>query len=293
MIPKNESPDVEYEAICLESFASGMHRTAHDVAGHPDLVMKVSIHTPYPNWIEYLISRALTDCPGTYSSLFAQVCSISATGKYLLMERLVDVTASLTGTVYPSWLTDVKRSAFGADRLQNVKIRDFATLNWSGVLGQQVFVFDNIHASQVSRLVPSGFDDQYATLVGAELGTDSGRTVHDVKGHPDWILKVCNGSHRPNWVEMIVRQGLESLNATELELFGRLECSRTGKYLLMERLSNLPADFDGIRPQAPHWLVDKKDSDFGQAQDGQVKFRSYTNIDLGTVLSNATLRRME
>lgn len=96
MIPAPESLDTLFEKLCGEKFAEGMHRSVHHVNGFPELVMKVSKDgNTFANWCEYLVSSALNGRPQPVADLVGGVMSISATGTYLIMERLKDVSGSL------------------------------------------------------------------------------------------------------------------------------------------------------------------------------------------------------
>jgi len=129
MIPAPESSDVLFEEIRGEEFNKGMHRIAHHVKGFPDLVMKVSRDSTFANWCEYLVSNSLQGRSEPVAGLVGKVRSISETGKYLIMERLDDVSRSLSGIQYPVWLNDgFKRSAYGMTTSGDVKIRDYGDL---------------------------------------------------------------------------------------------------------------------------------------------------------------------
>ncbi len=286
MIPVPEAPDSLFEPIRGEQFAHGQHRTVHHVNGCPDLVMKVdSINSTFANWSEYLISSALSGRSEPVASLMGSVRAISATGKYLLMERLGDVDRPLSGIQYPMWLNDTKRSAFGVTTSGVVKVRDYGTLKLADVLAPYVPLQDGAPAL---RIVPSGQDEDYSALSDKQIDVDAGRTVHEVKGHPSHVLKVCVGSHRANRIEFLTYWALEDTN--EREYFGSLECSRSGKHLIMERLPDLPRTFTGTRPPPLWWLVDQSDRCLGVTPEGNAKLRSYCDIRLGDLLTRAPLK---
>jgi hypothetical protein len=288
MILPPEAPDCEFQALCGEEFQRGQHRIVHHVKNHPNFVMKVDSHTTFANWNEYLVSSALSGRPEKVAQLMGSVDSISATGKYLIMERLEDINRPLSGIRYPVWLNDgFKRSAYGVTSLGAVKVRDFGTLKLADVLARHIPYPDQ---SPPERIVPLGLDSDYAALQGNQIGLDAGRTLHEVKGYPNHVLKVCVGSHRANRVELLVWSALLDMNAEELMEFGTLECSRSGKYLIMERLTDLPLTFVGLRPQFPWWVIDQSDTVLGVGAGGNAKIRSYSEIAFGDLLTRPLLK---
>lgn len=292
MVPVAEAPDCEFDAICGTQFASGMHRTVHNVIGHPDVVMKVAIDATSANWHEYFISCALSERAGRVAEIVGSVKSISATGKYLIMERLPDCDSAATDIFYPIWATDLKRSAFGKSATGSVQLRDFGTTKIGSVLGQQRYIFDEDRSPAAARVVADGHDDDYAALQGQQIGTERGRNIYEVKSHPHHVLKMCIDSHLKNQAELLVYGALSEIDADILPHFGIAECSRSGKYLIMERLSNLPVGWTGHRLQFPKWLSDKSDACLGLSVSGEVKIRTYNSLDIGDALVRAAVLRL-
>lgn len=289
MIPNTEAPDFQFEILCGKEFARGMHRSVHDVKGHPNVVMKVNNNTTFANWNEYLVSSALQGRAEPVAQLMGNVSAISATGKYLIMERLQDINRRLSGIQYPVWLNDYfKPSAYGLTSAGTVKVRDYGTLKLADVLSRYNPRPDG---DRSPRIVDSGQDQDYLDLQGEKICMGTKRTVYSVKGYPNHVLKVCNESHKANRIEFLIYSALLDMNADEENFFGILECSRSGKYLIMERLSDLPPNSAEPRPQSPWWLIDQSDASFGITVDGNVKIRSYNKIKLGDVLAQAPLRR--
>ena len=283
MIPDTESLDKEFENIRGEYFANGMTRVIHNVIGHPELVMKVSLDSgsTAANWNEYLISSSLKDKTEPVAQLMANVEAISATGKYLIMERLQPLNGALRGNKYPYWLTDRKPDAFGMTATGIVKICDYGNLNLVGILADEKYL---PHIDPAPRIVASGHDQEYLNLIGKKIAEDAGRTIHEVNGYPDFVIKVCPGSHKANRTEMFIYSELSKMYADELANFGFSEGGRSGKYMLMERLSDLPHNQSGPRPNFPQWVIDTSDACLGVTTEGIVKIRSYSNIKLGDIL---------
>jgi hypothetical protein len=205
------------------------------------------------------------------------------------MEELDDINRTLSGIQYPTWLNDhLKASAYGLTSSGVIKVRDYGTLKLAGVLAGYNPAPDGEPAS---RIVSLAYDQDYAQIQGEQIGVDAGgRTVHKVIGYPEHALKVCVGSHRANRIELLIYAALLDMKAVEREHFGTLECSRSGKYLIMERLANLPTAFTGLRPEFPWWLIDRSDACLGVTPEGNVKIRSYSEIKLGDVLAQAALK---
>jgi hypothetical protein len=67
------------------------------------------------------------------SALFGKCERISDSGRYLVMERLNDLTATDKIPSTPVWLTDRKRENFGKTQDGQIKVRDYGQLDISKV----------------------------------------------------------------------------------------------------------------------------------------------------------------
>jgi hypothetical protein len=118
--------DAEMEKVCGKEFAGGTSRNAHDVIGNPDAVIKkMKLKSPAANFSEQLIWSSLQ---GTdMEKEFGQILGISESGRYLMMERLSDLTEEEYKLVKypPDWLKDVKISAYGKNSKGEIKLRDY------------------------------------------------------------------------------------------------------------------------------------------------------------------------
>lgn len=289
MIPETYSPAANFQALCCAELGLGTQRRVFSVTDSPDLVMKVAIASPYANWVEYLIYSCLANTNNPAAHTLGQVLSISACGCFLMMERLDDVCGSLTGAPFPRWLSDRKRSAFGRNRRGGIKIRDYGAVNLSGIIAQETY---RPAAAPVPRVSPLGADSDYVALIGDKIGEHAGRDMHAVIGYPHHILKVCNGSYRANFVELIVYAALDQLNAAELSSFARVEISRSGKYLLAEGRTDVPVAFDDALPVAPTWLSPPLIGDFGLDSTGRAKIRHFADIAFEKLFGGAQLLQM-
>jgi hypothetical protein len=69
--------------------------------------------------------------------LFAECFAISASGRFLAMERLQPLTSAsqLRMSLYPDWLNDKKGSAFGTSKTDGrIKVMDYGGVNFYAVL---------------------------------------------------------------------------------------------------------------------------------------------------------------
>jgi hypothetical protein len=135
-IPAFHSDDADFAALIevdATPIGKGTSRTVFEIPGHLDKVLKIANNdSNAANWVEATIYAHLSD-----KSKFGEVCSISRSGKFLVMERLDDLPADgAAGFQFPDWWTDRKRESFGCSRSTGaLKIRDYALVNLSlGVL---------------------------------------------------------------------------------------------------------------------------------------------------------------
>lgn len=132
------APDAEFEALKGHPVGKpGQTRAAYEVVGNSDWVIKEALGSHEANWTEFIAFRSLAG--DNLQDAFGQCIAISQTGRFLIMERLDDLTAAqlpLRQQV-PVWFTDRKASAWGAGpRSNTVKIRDYGTLALSRWLPQ-------------------------------------------------------------------------------------------------------------------------------------------------------------
>jgi hypothetical protein len=280
MIPPRESDDAIFEKLLGAQFASGEHRTVHEVVGHPEMVMKVARYSHIANWCEYLVSSSLEK----YETEFhiGSVPSISASGRFLLMERLNDLDRSLAGVAIPGWLDDVKISNFGISSEGVVKIRDYGMLKLSDQLGSQQYIFEE-DRPPLLRKVPDGSDGGFSMLMGPQVGVDGARAIHEVIGEPAMVIKACSGSHKENSLEWIIHAALTAIDAEELVSFAYFECSRTGKYVLTDKLGDLAGAHACHLPSIPWWLPDDR-SALGVDEHATAKIRRWADAKFGELL---------
>lgn len=129
-----------------DEVGKGTTRKVYGVKGAPDLVIKES-YQPFHhgNFVEWIVWQAVQKMAGDIignernpelHGLFAQALAISHSGKFLLMERLhplddfpPDVTRK-----FPGWLNDRKPSAFGLAENGQIKVMDYAMVDFYHVL---------------------------------------------------------------------------------------------------------------------------------------------------------------
>lgn len=129
--------DAEFEELFDPiPFSKGSSRTAHVVIKDHAVIVKRSIAAfPGSNFREWFIWNAAEASASNLSNLLGKCFSISETGRYILMERLDD----LSPTDYPNipnvpvWFNDPKPCAFGKSG-DHIKIRDYGLVDSSKLL---------------------------------------------------------------------------------------------------------------------------------------------------------------
>jgi hypothetical protein len=99
------------------------------VKNDPGTVIKVAAQYPFTNFIEWLIWTWVRDTH--WHEAFAECHTISASGRYLIMERLTNLPEGRkteTPTL-PSFVRDVWANNFGVDPAGMIKVRDYANVN--------------------------------------------------------------------------------------------------------------------------------------------------------------------
>ena len=129
--PKNEPmPDADCKKLIMQpQLGRGGARVVYAVNNDSDAVIK-EVHLPFvgSNMMEWQLWCAVKDTP--FANLFGECLAISVTGRFLIMERLDDITKSdwpSTPTM-PEWLNDLKPGNFGKNAAGHIKIRDYATV---------------------------------------------------------------------------------------------------------------------------------------------------------------------
>ena len=125
----------------------GTVRVVYGINGSNDFVIKESIREfCYQNFVEWIVWTALEKMAdpqllgnnpnSELKDMFASCRAISKTSKYLLMERL-DPQVKVKEIPFarlPFWLNDKKPCAFGKDKLGNVKVLDYGSVNFYDAL---------------------------------------------------------------------------------------------------------------------------------------------------------------
>lgn len=133
-IPPVHSPDFRFEELWVSCASTGSRigrgttRDVYAIPDHPYKVLKVCT-TPsnQTNWIEMVIYHAAR----ANKRFYAEVHSVSWSGKFLVMERLERVTAAELSAVrqsFPPFVNDNKPENFGKDPQGNIKMLDYGML---------------------------------------------------------------------------------------------------------------------------------------------------------------------
>lgn len=128
VIPVSNSPDSDFEKLWLQcpiKIGTGSSRDVYEIDN--DYVLKVS-NKPinFANWSEIVIYIRAAN-----KSYFAEVKSWSCSGKFVVMEKLDEISAAeLVGVTIPSCITDKRTANFGKDKTGKIKLLDFASFNF-------------------------------------------------------------------------------------------------------------------------------------------------------------------
>lgn len=129
-----------------DEVGTGTTRNVFGVKGTPDFVIKESCKPfHHGNFVEWTVWQAVQkmaeDIMGNQPNpqlleLFARAVAISHSAKFLLMERLqpLDDFDPTQLQKFPPWLNDRKPSAFGLAQSGQIKVMDYAMVNFYHVL---------------------------------------------------------------------------------------------------------------------------------------------------------------
>lgn len=128
--------DAECKAlISAPELGTGSARTVYPVEGdHYAVIKKINVQFVGANTMEWHIWCAIRDTELAPS--FGQCKAISESGRFLIMERLDDISESDRSDTppMPEWVGDVWWTNFGKNHQGQIKIRDYATVDLGEVL---------------------------------------------------------------------------------------------------------------------------------------------------------------
>lgn len=141
--------------------------------------------------------------------------------------------------------------------------------------------------------LPEGFmkpDAEFEARKGSHIGSGVGRNVYEVKDNPDADIKESKDvTPAPNWLEYFIWSAVRG-TAIEAKFGQLLGISESGRFLMMERLSDLDdAEYEST-PAPPTWLNDVKKNAFGRNADGKIRIRDYGAVEIGNLLASAPTR---
>lgn len=129
-------PDTKCRAlISAPKLGKGGARTVYPVNGDPCAVIKeINIQFVGANVMEWHIWCAIRDTE--LAPVFGKCKAISESGRFLVMERLDDISESdqLKTPSMPVWVRDVWWTNFGKNHQGQIKIRDYANVALGEVL---------------------------------------------------------------------------------------------------------------------------------------------------------------
>jgi hypothetical protein len=128
--------DSEFERIIGPNcIGHGGSRSVHDVKEDQDVVIKkMLLPSVATNFFEFFLCNTVEKT--RWRKFFGRCVAISASGQYLMMERLDDIqeTDYQQTPTMPVWLNDVLPGAFGKNSAGEIKVRDYGLANVSDAL---------------------------------------------------------------------------------------------------------------------------------------------------------------
>ena len=135
-------PDEEYDKLAVDGkfIKKGGARTVFEIANDPSAVLKKVHQCPTgPNWVEWIVWNSVKK--NNFGGVFGECYSISHTGRFLIMEKLVDIpTTETAGIKIPVWMRDVWPNSFGKNSNGNIKLRDYGLVDLSEALDDDDFI---------------------------------------------------------------------------------------------------------------------------------------------------------
>jgi len=103
-----------------------------------------------------------------------------------------------------------------------------------------------------SRLPGPQPDFAFASLLGSKIASSSARTVYEYVGQPDLVIKeALKEFPYSNWLEYIAWQQIKD-EPNLVQVIGECHAlSYSGKYLVMERLDDVPTTYTDRRNSRP------------------------------------------
>ncbi|MHB1699405.1 MAG: protein kinase family protein [Acidobacteriaceae bacterium] len=134
-------------------------------------------------------------------------------------------------------------------------------------------------------------DQDFELRKGSQIGSGTSRHVYEVKDDDQLVIKE---------LKSVGNHGEDNSNKREFDIWNQIkesgignlfgtckEISKTGRYLLMERLCDLD-ETDKIKiPDLPCWLKDRKPENLGKNPSGEIKVRDYGQVEVSSVRINA------
>jgi hypothetical protein len=129
--------DEDMEPMLGERIGRGTGRNCFAVKSDDAVVVK-EVHLPFygANMAEWFLWRQLKDTD--LASLFGECFAITYSGRYLIMERLGDISTTDYSAVppLPEWLQDAKPDTFGKNALGQIKVRDYGHVSLGDALAK-------------------------------------------------------------------------------------------------------------------------------------------------------------
>lgn len=133
-----------------QHLGTGTTRDVYVLTDDPTKVIKKARTYPFSNFVEWMIWNAVKQTP--LADRFGECFKISATGNYLIIERLDDMATSdhADAPAFPVWLSDPKPTNFGKAN-GKVQVRDYGVIRSEDLLNQETEIYGFTAEAKVKR----------------------------------------------------------------------------------------------------------------------------------------------
>ncbi|MNC03192.1 hypothetical protein D3C75_505900 [compost metagenome] len=122
----------------------------------------------------------------------------------------------------------------------------------------------------------------FRSKLGASIDKGRTREVFNIKDNPKYVIKFSTNPSTNRHEYKFYKEAKRNKLTAVLNSIGEIRSiSKSGQYLVMEKLNDLP--FGNHATQCPDEITDRKRSNFGVDSDGVIKARDYDTRNGKTV----------
>ncbi|MND65141.1 hypothetical protein D3C76_726030 [compost metagenome] len=127
----------------------------------------------------------------------------------------------------------------------------------------------------------------FRSKLGASIDKGRTREVFNIKDNPKYVIKFSTNPSTNRHEYKFYKEAKRNKLTAVLNSIGEIRSiSKSGQYLVMEKLNDLP--FGNHATQCPDEITDRKRSNFGVDSDGVIKARDYDTRNGKTVSGKLT-----